>query len=181
MAYEIDPAAIEFNKTYYIVTDTWNSPYAKNQLTEVERWEEEVYARDLLADYIAEGNMGTKPAPIQPSEIRLTSIPQILEIGGALGDNKQTTEVYDVEGTVLSVENYTWGNMTIQDGDGNILYIFGVYDMADNRYDAMDNPPTIGDKIILRGVIKKYIKSGSPLIEMVNGKVIQMNGENANV
>ena len=181
VAYEIDPAAIEYNKTYYIVTDTWNSPYAKNQLTEVERWEEEVYARDLLADYIAEGNMGKKPAPIQPSEIRLTSIPQILEIGGALGDNKQTTEVYDVEGTVLSVENYTWGNMTIQDGDGNILYIFGVYDMADNRYDAMDNPPTIGDKIILRGVIKKYIKSGSPLIEMVNGKVIQMNGENANV
>ena len=181
VAYEIDPDTIEYNKTYYIVTDTWNSPYAKNQLTEVERWEEEVYARDLLADYIAEGNMGTKPAPIQPSEIRLTSIPQILEIGGALGDNKQTTEVYDVEGTVLSVESYTWGNMVIRDDDGNTLYIYGVYDMADNRYDAMDNPPTIGDKIILRGVIKKYIKSGSPLIEMVNGKVIQMNGENANV
>lgn len=57
VAYTIDSSEIEWNKTYYIVTDTWNSPYKSNRLTEVERWGTEWYARDLLAEYIREGGM----------------------------------------------------------------------------------------------------------------------------
>lgn len=43
------------NATYYIVVDSYTSPYGPNHLTEIERYEEEVYARDLLADYIEQG------------------------------------------------------------------------------------------------------------------------------
>ena len=45
------------NKTYYIVTDTYSSQYGPNKLTEVERYESGVYARDLLADYVKKGGL----------------------------------------------------------------------------------------------------------------------------
>jgi 2',3'-cyclic-nucleotide 2'-phosphodiesterase (5'-nucleotidase family) len=48
----IDPGA-----TYYIVVDTYTSTYAPNRLTEIERYDPNIFARDLLAAYIAEGKM----------------------------------------------------------------------------------------------------------------------------
>ncbi len=46
---------IDPDGTYYVVVDTYTSTYAPNRLTEIERYEEGVYARDLLADYIRKG------------------------------------------------------------------------------------------------------------------------------
>lgn len=46
----IDPDA-----TYYVVVDTYTSTYAYNNLTEIERSDEHVYLRDLLAQYISDG------------------------------------------------------------------------------------------------------------------------------
>ena len=48
---------IDPNGTYYIVTDTYSSQYAPNRLTEVERYDGGVYARDLLADYVKNGGL----------------------------------------------------------------------------------------------------------------------------
>jgi hypothetical protein len=41
------------NGTYYIVTDTYCSGYAPNRLTVVAEYTEGVYARDLVADWLA--------------------------------------------------------------------------------------------------------------------------------
>lgn len=41
--------------TYYVVVDTYSSQYAPNHLTEVARYDETTYARDLLAAYIEKG------------------------------------------------------------------------------------------------------------------------------
>ena len=49
---EIDPDA-----TYYVLVDTYTSTYAPNRLTEIKRYKEGVYARDLLADYIEAGGL----------------------------------------------------------------------------------------------------------------------------
>lgn len=49
---------IDNNATYYVVTDTYSSSYASNHLTEIERYDENVYARDLLARYIEKGGFG---------------------------------------------------------------------------------------------------------------------------
>lgn len=49
---KIDPDGI-----YYIVVDSYTSTYAPNRLTEIVRYGADVYARDLLADYIAAGNL----------------------------------------------------------------------------------------------------------------------------
>jgi len=48
----LDPDA-----TYYVVVDTYSSSYGPNNLTEVARYTPEVYARDLLADYITAGGL----------------------------------------------------------------------------------------------------------------------------
>lgn len=47
---EVDP-----NKTYYIIADTWTSSYAWANCTEIAAYDNETFARDLLAKYIEQG------------------------------------------------------------------------------------------------------------------------------
>ncbi len=49
---ELDPDA-----TYYIIVDSYTSVYKWNNLTVVEEYDAECYARDLLADYIRQGGL----------------------------------------------------------------------------------------------------------------------------
>lgn len=49
--------SIDDNATYYIITDTYCSSYAWNRLTVVKEFTDGVYARDLVADYIANGGL----------------------------------------------------------------------------------------------------------------------------
>lgn len=46
---------IDPNETYYIITDTYTSTYRYNKLTEIVRFDDGVYARDLLAEFIKNG------------------------------------------------------------------------------------------------------------------------------
>ena len=48
---------IQSSKTYYIIVDSYTSTYKYNNLTEIERLGPDVYARDLLADYILAGRL----------------------------------------------------------------------------------------------------------------------------
>ncbi len=50
-------SSINLNATYYIVTDTYSSTYKYNYLTEIERYGEDIFARDLVAAYIEKGGM----------------------------------------------------------------------------------------------------------------------------
>ena len=142
---------IDPNATYYLVTDTYSSTYKPNGLTEIARYDENVYARDLIAEYIEKGGFG------QPEEIVLTSIPKILEIGSVLSSGEQTIEEYFVKGKVISVENTTYGNFWLEDEEGNQLYVYGLTDKSGMLlYNAMSDAPTVGDTIIIKAPIKKY-------------------------
>ena len=48
---------IDYNATYYIITDTYCSSYAYNNLTVVDYYDAGIYARDLIADYIRAGGL----------------------------------------------------------------------------------------------------------------------------
>lgn len=48
---DIDP-----NGEYYIIADTWTSGYAAAKCTEIACYAQDIFARDLLADYIEAGN-----------------------------------------------------------------------------------------------------------------------------
>ena len=43
---------IDVNATYYVVVDDYTAYYAPNNLTVVEKYTPNVFARDLLAEYI---------------------------------------------------------------------------------------------------------------------------------
>ena len=151
-------SSIVDSKTYYIVVDSYTSSYAPNKLTEVARMEG-LYARDLLKEFVAQG--------LWSSPIKEVSIVQANAIGMALGNNQSTKEVYQVTGVVSAVTNTTYGNVYIQDEQGNTLYLYGLYDSAGRRYDAMANPPKVGDRITVTGAITKYIDwQGNVVIEI---------------
>ena len=164
----IDPTA-----TYYLVTDTYSSTYAPNRLTEIERYGSTLYARDLLAAYVEAGGLASQ-ADRLPMPSELTSIPRIYEIGNALEDNASTEELYLVRGVIVSIDNITYGNMTIKDDAGNTLYVYGVYSADGSvRYDGMADPPRVGDTVTLYAVVKKYVRSGNVTVELMNARLTE--------
>ncbi len=47
--------SIDPNKIYYIITDKYSSSYEYNRLTVIEEYDPDVFARDLIAEYIKNG------------------------------------------------------------------------------------------------------------------------------
>lgn len=155
-------ASIQNNKTYYLVTDRYTSQYSWNNLTEIAFYDDTTYARDLLAEHIENGHW-TKPAT-------LTDIPTLLQIAQNLTDNEETSDVYYVTGKIVSITSpEKYGNITIEDENGNRLYIFGTWDASGNRYGDMSNKPQVGDTVTLCGAMKKYVYNGNVTLEMQNG------------
>lgn len=52
---DFNASSIKDNQYYYIVTDTYTSTYSYNNITEIERSTDGIYARDLVADFIRKG------------------------------------------------------------------------------------------------------------------------------
>ena len=48
-------ANIDRNAYYYIVVDSYTSTYAPNNLAEIVRLDDNIFARDLLAEFIKKG------------------------------------------------------------------------------------------------------------------------------
>ncbi len=159
--------------TYYIVTDTYCSSYAPNKLTVVAEYDPGVYARDLLADYIRSGGMENEAIP---EDYAITSISALLQICENLNPGETSQESYFVKGTIVSVANSQYGNVTIQDESGKQIYIYGMYDEDGVvRYDAMENPPQVGDTVILMGPLQHYVSAqGTAIYEMVRARLLEV-------
>ena len=159
---------IDSNATYYLITDTYSSGYAPNRLTEIARYDANVFARDLLADYIKAGGFDTGTGA-------LTSIPDIISIGMALPAGGVSDSTYCVRGEVISVYNTTYGNMIIKDEQGNTLTVYGVSDASGTRYDRMENAPRVGDVVTVSAPIKHYVSNGGEvIIELFQSYLVDM-------
>ncbi len=111
------------------------------------------------------GDIETDP----PAPAEDKTIPQFNEIASAQPDKGDaTSEKYTVTGTITEIKNTQYGNMYIQDAEGNSLYIYGIYN-ADGtvRFDAMNPQPKVGDTITVVGVACNY---NGP--QMKNGWVV---------
>lgn len=150
--------SISYDETYYIIVDTYTALYAPNCLTVVEYYDDEVYARDLLAEEIRNGRF-----EIKIEDYDLISVLQALEIGRGLAAGEQTKETYFVKGTVVGNPN-SYGNLYLSDEAGNQIYVYGLYDLAGNKYSAMTDKPRAGDTIVVCGPIYFY-----------NGRTIEIN------
>ncbi len=124
-----------------------------------------------------------KDDPLTPPETdaNYTPIREILEIGNALPEGGETTESYIIKGTLTSNPTHPYGNMYVQDENGDALYIYGLYDVNGNRYDAMATKPQMGDEVVLQGVIKNYYnKSGEQIIEMISSTLLEIVDDTPN-
>ncbi len=92
--------------------------------------------------------------PKDPTE--LTAIKDINAIGEKLEHNTNTVEKYLVQGTVTEIKSEQYGNMYIADAEGNTLYIYGLYDKNNTRYDAMGTKPVVGDIITVMSQVCNY-------------------------
>ena len=101
--------------------------------------------------------------------VETTSIPTANDVATKAGSN-YTTDKYIVEGFITNIASTKYGNMYITDAEGNELYIYGVYSAyGDDRYDAFESAPKVGDKVVLYGVLGTYTdKSGNTTIQMKN-------------
>ena len=158
--------SISNSKTYYVVVDMYTALYSYNGLTVVSRFDDVTYARDLLADHIRGGGLDASG-----ESYTITPISEILSIGSGLGANQGTSEVYYTKGTVTSIVNATYGNLYIEDENGNSLYIYGISDESGNSYKNMSPKPKVGDTITVRSTIYKY---GTSTIEFMNAVLIEI-------
>lgn len=170
--------SVSSSTTYYVIVDTYTAYYSSNRLTVVDFYDEGVYARDLLAEEIKNGRFDSgssggnsggnsgNTGNTGSGDYTLTSIPDALAIGKGLSVGSQTSVDYYVKGRITSITQTTYGNMYIEDENGNELFIYGLYDENGNRYGNMSTKPKVGDTIIVCGPILRY---NSSTIEIKNG------------
>ena len=152
--------SISDTETYYLVTDTYSSTYAPNKLTEIERYDETTFARDLLAKFIEEGGYGT-------NTVTLSTIPELIAIGSSLPKNSETAEKYFVKAKIASIDNDYYGNATLEDEERNTLFVYGISDKNGMRYGEMYIKPQVGGTVILEGTVKRYVPTeGEEVIEL---------------
>ena len=93
----------------------------------------------------------------EPSPNSTITIEQAITIGDSKEHNTTTTDKYYISGVVKEIKNTTYGNMYIQDGSGNSIYVYGTYSAdGSTRYDAMSVKPVAGDTVTLYGVVGNY-------------------------
>jgi hypothetical protein len=102
----------------------------------------------------------------------VTSIPDIYHLGAELGENKESLEAYYVKGKIISIVSDTYGNVTIEDEHGYTLYVYGINDENGVRYDGMSKKPQVGDTVVLRGKIKRYVNASGETIEIFHSTYI---------
>ncbi len=93
--------------------------------------------------------------PADPTE--LTSIADVIAIGEAKDHNTYTVEKYLVEGVITNIVNSTYGNLYIEDENGNSVYIYGLYSAdGQTRFDKLENKPMVGDTIRVMSIVGQY-------------------------
>jgi len=97
------------------------------------------------------------------------TVEEAITLGQSKEHNNYTEEKYAVTGKITEVYNTTYGNMKITDEAGNILTIYGTYDIdGTNRYDKMEAKPVAGDTVTIVGIVGQY--SGTAQVK--NGWII---------
>ena len=86
-----------------------------------------------------------------------TSIEDANTLGGTFEKNNYTEDKYLVTGTVKEIQNATYGNIVIEDANGNSILVYGTYDSTGaNRFDAMTTQPKVGDIVTVYGIVGYY-------------------------
>lgn len=110
--------------------------------------------------YKASNAVAPDPDPNPRPEIK-TKFPvkSFLEVKGLIPEaGNETTEKYYVAGYVKEIQNEAYGNVLIEDKDGNTILVYGLYDVnGEVRYDAMtSDKPVVDSIVVVYGALKNY-------------------------
>jgi hypothetical protein len=173
-------AAIVDSQTYYVIVDTYTATYSYNKLTIIEYYDDVTFARDLLADAIKAGKLGSviddsNSGNQEEISYDLTTMEEIIAIGNSLEIGEKTTEYYYIKGIVNSNPT-SYGNFYLKGNNGETVYVYNLNDENGNSFDSMTNPPAKGDTVILYARICRYqFSSGDIVIELYYPKMIKIN------
>ena len=104
--------------------------------------------------------VATEEPPVEnndPTPDTELTIPEAAALGASKEHNTYTEGKYYVVGTVKEVQGAQYGNLLIEDADGNTILVYGTYS-ADGkvRYDAMETRPVVGDTIKVYGIVGQF-------------------------
>lgn len=90
-----------------------------------------------------------------PPDGTALTIAEAIEICQKTGQSS-TWENYCITGTVTQITSAVYGNMYITDETGTI-FVYGVYGPGgDTPFNALENPPNVGDTVTLYGCLVNY-------------------------
>ena len=125
----------------------------------------------VTAEYANSQTPDEEPTVEVPEANTTLTIPEAIELGGKVVD--YTEGKYYISGSIVNITSDTYGNMNIQDAEGNKILVYGTYDKTGaNRFDAMNPQPAVGDTIVVYGVIGNH--KGTP--QMKDGWIQSING-----
>ena len=198
---------VQYNETYYLVTDTYSSDYYMDPTPNESGYTHYCpsmvvidalefggrYTRDLLADYIAEGNWYVPPEPPEPITTHAGTIddPKTIAEGLTYAEQFPADTIDDTEsigyyyvGVVSQLPDYMGGsgdlrNVHVKDADkDNDMTIYYLkkhehaYDVGGN-WDSLDDL-SLGDVIVFWG---RAFFFKSRILEFASGAyVVSING-----
>ncbi len=109
----------------------------------------------LVATATLNGETATKSFKVELNKFT-TAIKELNAIGSAQAHNVYTADKYIAEGVVVEIASAQYGNMYIMDGNGDKLYIYGLYDGNGKKYGEMESKPVVGDYVKVVGPMGQY-------------------------
>ncbi len=123
-----------------------------------------------LGIYTKEYADAQAPDKVPDLPTTVTPLKDFIAIADKLANQASTPEKYIVVGKIVEIVKTDYGNLYIEDEEGNRLYVYGTYSSDGSaRYDKMDPQPKVGDTIKIMGVASQY--NGS---QMKNGWVLEL-------
>ena len=117
----------------------------------------EAKGHDYVSDVCSVCGQAKSEDHTNPAPNSTITIEQAIAIGDSKEHDTTTTDKYYISGVVKEIKNTTYGNMYIQDGNGNSIFVYGTYSAdGSTRYDAMNVKPVAGDTVTLYGVVGNY-------------------------
>ncbi len=159
-----DSSLIQFNEDYYVIVDRYTSTYASNGMTEIEWYDTTTFQRDLYAEYLK------KTLPQAETKPKTVSIAEAYSIANGLEKGAETTEKYRTWGKIKEIANATYGQCTIEDGNGNEIVVYGLYGKGGEQFSTWTTKPVVGDTIVIEGTLKKYVGKDGVTITPEFGK-----------
>ena len=141
--------------------------YSADGSTRYDKMETKPVAGDTITVYGVIGKYGSTPqmknawivkhVPAGSEDPNTLTIPEAVEKAKSMGANGYTEDKYYVTGKITKITSTTYGNLNIEDSNGNSLFVYGTYSAdGTTRYDGMTTKPVVGDTITVYGVLGCY-------------------------